>query len=145
MNVKAMVFDLYGTLLDVVSVEGRCASVVPNAKAFVELWRQKQLEYTWLRTVVDRYEDFEAVTTAALDYAIARGGTSMSPHAHERLLNASGPSGSERKAHALPCARLSSVSPSPISSACGADCCCEDYTHDDHHQSDPESCNDHST
>jgi len=88
MNVKAMVFDLYGTLLDVASVEGTCASVVPNAQAFIELWRQKQLEYTWLRSMMDRYEDFEAVTAAALDYTIARVGTSVSPEAHERLLGA---------------------------------------------------------
>jgi 2-haloacid dehalogenase len=88
MDVTAVVFDLYGTLLNVASVEAACTSVVADAHAFTGLWRQKQLEYTWLRAVMGRYEDFEAVTAAALDYTITRVGASVSPEARRHLLDA---------------------------------------------------------
>ena len=64
---QALVFDAYGTLFDVHSVARRCDELFAGRGREVSLlWRQKQLEYTWLRTLMGRYEDFEAVTRAAL-------------------------------------------------------------------------------
>lgn len=66
------VFDAYGTLFDVHSAVARVASRLgPDAGEISELWRQKQLEYTWTRSLMGRYLDFQAITEAALDYAMA--------------------------------------------------------------------------
>ena len=63
-------FDVYGTLLDVdLATRGR-----ELPEAFGALWRAKQLEYTWTRQLMDAYEDFWALTAAALDHTIARTG-----------------------------------------------------------------------
>jgi 2-haloacid dehalogenase len=88
MNVEALVFDLFGTLVDVRSVEAACAEETPDPRAFVALWRQKQLEYSWLRALMGRYEDFWAVTTAALDYSIERLKVDAGDAARRRLLEA---------------------------------------------------------
>ncbi len=54
----AVVFDAYGTLFDVRSVEAACAVVTTDAAAFAAHWRAKQLEYSWQRTLMGRYADF---------------------------------------------------------------------------------------
>src|ERR687887_1012218 len=69
---QAFVFDAYGTLFDVHSVVTALTDVTAAADAVSLLWRQKQLEYTWLRSLMGRYEDFWAVTNAALRYAVER-------------------------------------------------------------------------
>jgi 2-haloacid dehalogenase len=70
MTIRAVVFDAYGTLFDVHSVIRRCDELFPGkGTALSQLWRSKQLEYTWLRSLMGRYEDFESVTKAALRYA----------------------------------------------------------------------------
>ncbi len=57
--VGAVVFDAYGTLLDVLSVERACATVVTvDPRSFVMLWRQKQLEYSWQRALMNQYANF---------------------------------------------------------------------------------------
>ncbi|SPF55647.1 (S)-2-haloacid dehalogenase [Candidatus Sulfopaludibacter sp. SbA4] len=67
MKPRAVVFDAYGTLFDVHSVVLRGGNnIVGDIRALSALWRQKQLEYTWLRSLMDRYEDFWSVTQAAL-------------------------------------------------------------------------------
>lgn len=67
---KAFVFDAYGTLFDVHSVTGEADRRFPGRGAELSrLWRQKQLEYTWLRTLMGRYADFETVTGEALQHA----------------------------------------------------------------------------
>jgi 2-haloacid dehalogenase len=67
----ACVFDAYGTLFDVGSVVGRHqARLGDAAQRLSTLWRQKQLEYTWLRSLMGRYEDFLTVTREALLYAL---------------------------------------------------------------------------
>jgi 2-haloacid dehalogenase len=71
---KAFVFDAYGTLFDVHSVVEAGRAVSGDPQALSTLWRQKQLEYTWLRALMGRYEDFWAVTEAALRWALARLG-----------------------------------------------------------------------
>jgi 2-haloacid dehalogenase len=70
--IGAVVFDAYGTLFDVRSVEAACAALTADAAAFAAHWRAKQLEYSWLRSLMGRYADFAAVTAEALDHALAR-------------------------------------------------------------------------
>jgi 2-haloacid dehalogenase len=69
-KLKALVFDAYGTLFDVHSVISLGEELFPGkGTALSRLWRSKQLEYTWLRSLMGRYEDFAVVTRDALDYA----------------------------------------------------------------------------
>ena len=73
MPVKAYVFDAYGTLFDVHAAIGRHrAAVGHDAERFSELWRTKQLEYSWTLTLMGRYESFWTLTGRALDFAFAR-------------------------------------------------------------------------
>ncbi len=66
-----MVFDAYGTLFDVASAAARAAPELgERGKPLAELWRAKQLEYTWLRSLMGRHADFWKVTGDALDYAL---------------------------------------------------------------------------
>jgi 2-haloacid dehalogenase len=69
--IKALVFDAYGTLFDVHTVVETCEQFFPGkGKQISEVWRQKQLEYTWLRSLMGRYEDFWSVTDEALLFAL---------------------------------------------------------------------------
>jgi 2-haloacid dehalogenase len=69
----AYVFDAYGTLFDVHAALARHrAAAGPDAERFSEIWRQKQLEYSWTLTLAGRYVDFWTLTERALDYAFAR-------------------------------------------------------------------------
>jgi len=70
--VRAYVFDAYGTLFDVHSAVGRHRQRLGEiADAVSALWRSKQLEYTWLRSLMRHHADFWQVTGDALDYALA--------------------------------------------------------------------------
>jgi 2-haloacid dehalogenase len=84
----AFVFDLYGTLLEVSSVGQAAAEVTAEPERLVDLWRQKQLEYTWLSSLMGRYQDFWAVTGDALDYCLARLDVTLSPEERDRLMGA---------------------------------------------------------
>ncbi|MGH9040591.1 MAG: haloacid dehalogenase type II, partial [Acidimicrobiia bacterium] len=84
----ALVFDLYGTLLEIASVGRAAAGVTDEPGAFVDLVRQKQIEYTWLRSLMGRYQDFWVVTGDALDYTLERRGVEVDPAGRERLLAA---------------------------------------------------------
>src|SRR6266849_329383 len=67
------VFDAYGTLFDVHAAIGRHrAAAGPDADRFSEVWRSKQLEYTWTLTLAGRYADFWTLTQRALDYSFDR-------------------------------------------------------------------------
>ena len=82
------VFDAYGTLFDVHSAVARHRDLVgPSADRLSELWRSKQLEYTWTRSLMGAYRDFDALTGDALDFAAARLG-GISAEAREKLLSA---------------------------------------------------------
>ncbi len=71
-DIGACVFDAYGTLVDFNSaVERSRDRLGDKADALGELWRRKQLEYTWLRSLMNRYENFWRVTGDALDYSLA--------------------------------------------------------------------------
>jgi 2-haloacid dehalogenase len=86
-GIEACVFDAYGTLFDVHSAVGRLrARVGEQADALSQLWRAKQLEYTWLRALMGRHADFWQVTGDALDYALAR--TRIDPAVREPLMQA---------------------------------------------------------
>jgi 2-haloacid dehalogenase len=74
-GVKACVFDAYGTLFDVNSAAAACREQLgAKWQAFSDTWRQKQLSYTWLRSLMRRYVDFRQVTADALDFSLASHG-----------------------------------------------------------------------
>jgi 2-haloacid dehalogenase len=73
-DIRGFVFDAYGTLFDTHSVVDAGRRLTDDPMALSLAWRQKQLEYTWLRALMGRYEDFWAVTEAALRYALGKLG-----------------------------------------------------------------------
>jgi 2-haloacid dehalogenase len=86
--VRAIAFDAYGTLYDVHSVRERAEAIFPGqGDALSQLWRTKQLEYTWLRAMSDRYVDFARVTEDALRYAAKRLGLALDDAARTTLLD----------------------------------------------------------
>jgi 2-haloacid dehalogenase len=89
MKPQAFVFDAYGTLFDVHSVVDRAGNDIPgDLHALSTLWRQKQLEYSWLRSLMERYEDFWDVTEAALRSAVRQLNIEASDAQLERLMQA---------------------------------------------------------
>lgn len=73
MSHAAYVFDAYGTLFDVhAAVRRHAAEIGPDGQAFSELWRAKQLEYSWVRSLMGAYQDFWQLTEQSLDYAFSR-------------------------------------------------------------------------
>lgn len=81
-NLQGIVFDLYGTLFDVNSVASACNAMFPGRGVELSmLWRQKQLEYTWLRSLMEKFWSFESATYGALEHACARLG--MKPTAQQ--------------------------------------------------------------
>jgi 2-haloacid dehalogenase len=86
-GVRACVFDAYGTLFDFASAAARCPDVPADRRAALTmLWRDKQLQYAWLRTLEDRYADFWQVTGEALDFAL-ESLELASPALRERLMD----------------------------------------------------------
>src|SRR5687768_13403463 len=82
------VFDAYGTLFDVHAAMARHADAAgPDAQRLSEIWRAKQLEYSWTLTLAGRYEDFWTLTERALDHALARV-PSVDPALKPKLLDA---------------------------------------------------------
>lgn len=82
-----MVFDAYGTLYDVHSVVARCESCWPGkGTQLSQLWRAKQLEYTWQRSLMQRYAPFSTVTREALAYACEALGLELSVAQMEGLM-----------------------------------------------------------
>ena len=76
-DIGACVFDAYGTLFDVAAAAARCGDDLGDkAGPLAVLWRTKQLEYTWLRSLMGEYVDFWQVTGDGLDYAMATLGIS---------------------------------------------------------------------
>ncbi len=79
MAIQAILFDVYGTLLDVHSAIAREGGALgPQADAVSRLWRQKQLEYTWVYSLRGEYRSFRTLTEAALDFALAAYGAAGS-------------------------------------------------------------------
>ena len=70
-NIKAIIFDAYGTLFDVNSAAEKCKDKIGEKwERFANFWRTTQLEYTWLRSLMDRHKDFWQVTEDSLDKSI---------------------------------------------------------------------------
>jgi 2-haloacid dehalogenase len=87
MTIRALVFDAYGTLYDVQSVR-RLATELCGKKGelITQVWRLKQLEYTWLRGLMGAYEDFSVVTRASLEFALESAGVTPTPDLCEKLM-----------------------------------------------------------
>ena len=86
---RAVVFDAYGTLFNVHSVAETCEALFPGrGSALSQLWRSKQLEYSWLRSLMGRYVDFNQVTCESLQFACDALGLPFSDLALTRLNDA---------------------------------------------------------
>ncbi len=92
MTITTCIFDAYGTLFDVAAA-ARTAAAEPGRAAFAahwpkiaQNWRLKQLQYTWLRAVMDRHTDFWQVTQDGLDWALEAEGLDGDAELRERLL-----------------------------------------------------------
>jgi len=89
MPIRALVFDAYGTLFDVHSVIDLCEQLYPGKGEKLSLvWRAKQLEYTWLRSLMGEYEDFQRITEMALRYACKSLGQPCDTEVRDTLMNA---------------------------------------------------------
>ena len=86
---RAIVFDAYGTLFDVHSVLLSAGhGIAGDLQALSRLWRQKQLEFTWLRALMERYEDFWRITEAALRSAVGQLSIDMTDPQINKLMHA---------------------------------------------------------
>jgi 2-haloacid dehalogenase len=86
--IRGYVFDAYGTLFDVHAVAEAGRALTADPLALSATWRQKQLEYTWLRALMGRYEDFWVVTEAALRWTVRRLGLAADEAQIQRLMDA---------------------------------------------------------
>jgi 2-haloacid dehalogenase len=86
MAVAAVVFDLYGTLLEIgTMVEHALSAGVDDAGGFVAEWRRKQLEYSFLCSLANAYRDFDTLTLLALEHTCAQRRVTMNDRAREAL------------------------------------------------------------
>lgn len=88
LRVKAIVFDMYGTVVDVGAVAEACKEIAPDPVAFNAQWRAKQLEYTFLRALMGKYRDFWKVSEEALEFALRRFNLDLSPEKRNHLMEA---------------------------------------------------------
>ncbi len=85
-NIKAIIFDAYGTLFDVNSAAEKCKDKIGNKwEKFANFWRTTQLEYTWLRSLMGRHKDFWQVTEDSLDKSMKA--FDIDPSMKNELLN----------------------------------------------------------
>ena len=88
MTIKAVVFDAYGTLYDIQSVAAVTEEAFPGYGEIVtQIWRIKQLEYTWLRSLMRRYQDFSVVTRDSLAYTLRVLGLKHDGGVFERIMD----------------------------------------------------------
>ena len=88
MTIKAVVFDAYGTLYDIQSVAAVTEDAFPGyGDIITQIWRIKQLEYSWLRSLMRRYEDFSVLTRESLAYTIRLLGLKHDAAAFERIMD----------------------------------------------------------
>jgi 2-haloacid dehalogenase len=86
--IRAVVFDAYGTLFDVHSVASAAEQLWPGrGDALSQAWRAKQLEYSWLRAMADRYQPFWEITRDALRHSAAHLSLPLDDAAEQRLMN----------------------------------------------------------
>ena len=85
-NVKAIIFDAYGTLFDVNSAVEKCKDKIGDKwESFANFWRTTQLEYTWLRSLMKRHKDFWQITEDSLDKSMKA--FSIDPSMKNELMN----------------------------------------------------------
>lgn len=85
---KAVVFDAYGTLYDIQSVATVTDEAFPGyGEVITQIWRMKQLEYTWLRALMQRYVDFEQLTRESLAYTLRLLGLKADATAFDRIMD----------------------------------------------------------
>ena len=85
-NIKAIIFDAYGTLFDVNSSAEKCKDKIGDKwEGFANFWRTTQLEYTWLRSLMNRHKDFWQVTEDSLDKSMKA--FNINPSMRDELLN----------------------------------------------------------
>ena len=85
-NVKAIIFDAYGTLFDVNSAAEKCKDKIGDKwESFANFWRTTQLEYTWLRSLMKRHKDFWQITEDSLDKSMKA--FSIDPSMKNELMN----------------------------------------------------------
>jgi 2-haloacid dehalogenase len=88
MPLKAVVFDAYGTLYDIQSVAVVTEQAFPgHGDLITQIWRIKQLEYSWLRSLMGRYEDFAAITRDSLAYSLRVLGLSADADVLDRIMD----------------------------------------------------------
>jgi 2-haloacid dehalogenase len=88
MTIKAVVFDAYGTLYDIQSVAAVTEEAFPGyGEIITQVWRIKQLEYTWLRSLMRRYQDFSTVTRDSLAYTLRCLGLTYDDAAFARIMD----------------------------------------------------------
>jgi 2-haloacid dehalogenase len=88
MTIRAVVFDAYGTLYDVQSLAGVTDQAFPGyGEIITQIWRLKQLEYTWLRSLMDRYEDFSVITRDSLTYTLTVLGLKPTADIFDRIMD----------------------------------------------------------
>jgi len=88
MAIKAVVFDAYGTLYDIQSVAAITDEAFPGyGDLITQIWRIKQLEYSWLRSLMGRYEDFSVITRESLNYTLRILGLSFDAKVFERVMD----------------------------------------------------------
>ena len=88
LRIRGIVFDMYGTVVDVGAVADAYRVVAPDPAAFTAQWRAKQLEYSFLRSLMGKYQDFWKVSEQALDFAIKQHGLAVSPDQRRHLMDA---------------------------------------------------------
>ena len=85
-NIKAIIFDAYGTLFDVNSAAEKCKDKIGDKwESFANFWRTTQLEYTWLRSLMNRHKDFWEITEESLDKSMKT--FQINPSMKDELLN----------------------------------------------------------
>ena len=88
-HLSHLVFDAYGTLFDMTSVSGSCKEAFPDqGEGLSVLWRAKQLEYTWLVSMMGEYQDFWRITGTALRYSCDALGLTLNQQSTEKLMDA---------------------------------------------------------
>ncbi|MFQ5839978.1 MAG: haloacid dehalogenase type II [Candidatus Methylomirabilales bacterium] len=87
-RIRGIAFDMYGTLVDVGAVAKACRAVTPDPVAFNTEWRAKQLEYAFLRGLMEEFQDFCEVTRQALDFTLKRNGIEASAEQKATMMEA---------------------------------------------------------
>ena len=128
MKPVAVVFDLFGTLLDIASLRDVAANVTDDPAAFVATWREKQIAYSFASAIMGLHEDFDAVTGHALRYTAAKFGVTLDLLRRKRLADAwynlqpyddVGPALRALGANGIRCAVLTNGTPETAASAIG--------------------------